>query len=533
MVKLTGSVEPAMDAVTSFLSESPLRTLSISLATAGIAYFVSRKGTSSKKSTHSYPPGPPQLPILGALTSFPGDHFYQRFSEWAELYGDIVHAPIPGMNNVIINSHEVAQEILSKKPQATAGRRVGYFVLQLMGWHWLMAFIQPTEHHANQRKMLRRSIGPQGVAAHDVLTEPAVANLMPKLATYQGDPVTPLQSTLSRVLLTVTYGEKIWDEMGDKLLHWNLEASEYITKALFSFWFVDIFHFLRFIPDWVPGLPFKTIGRESSYFTERVRVEAYKRGLELYKSGTLGHSLLNDFLEEFGDQEDVQDALATLFFAGSDTGRIHDVLQTIAAVTACLHNLFLYPKISKKIYEEIQSVTHGQRLPTVGDRPRLPYTEAFLKESIRWNPFAPLSIPHVNEQDEVIRGYFIPKGTLIHQNLGYMMNDPKVWGDPEVFRPERFLEAGASERPNPLVVVFGYGMRTCPGMYLAERTVLLFVTNIISLFELVPCEGKKIPDPATVEYDDRTTRHPIGFECRFVIRDEKAQNLLKSISIDH
>jgi hypothetical protein len=31
------------------------------------------------------------------------------------------------------------------------------------------------------------------------------------------------------------------------------------------------------------------------------------------KTGTLDHSLLNDLLEEFGDQEDVQDALAILF----------------------------------------------------------------------------------------------------------------------------------------------------------------------------------------------------------------------------
>jgi cytochrome P450 len=41
----------------------------------------------------------------------------------------------------------------------------------------------------------------------------------------------------------------------------------------------------------------------------------------------------------------------------------------------------------------------------------------------------------------------------------YMLNDPKVWGDPEVFRPERFLEDSAVQRPNPLSLAFGYGMR--------------------------------------------------------------------------
>jgi cytochrome P450 len=40
-----------------------------------------------------------------------------------------------------------------------------------------------------------------------------------------------------------------------------------------------------------------------------------------------------------------------------------------------------------------------------------------------------------------------------------MFNDPKVWGDPEEFRPERFLGPEALQRPNPLTVIFGYGTR--------------------------------------------------------------------------
>jgi cytochrome P450 len=91
------------------------------------------------------------------------------------------------------------------------------------------------------------------------------------------------------------------------------------------------------------------------------------------------------------------------------------------------------------MFEEIQSVTYGQRLPKVSDRERLPYSEAVFRETIRKHPFLPigqfifvesrqlvvklrpfivLGIPHVNEQDEVIGGYMIPKGTMIQYNTG-------------------------------------------------------------------------------------------------------------------
>jgi cytochrome P450 len=198
-------------------------------------------------------------------------------------------------------------------------------------------------------------------------------------------------------------------------------------------------------------------------------------------------------------------------------------------------------------------------------------------------------LPHVNSQDEIIRGYFIPKGTVIHQNTRQvlilwgtrfltiysrmMLNDPKVWGDPEVFRPERFLEPDAAQRPNPLVTLFGWGMRyviystmlfesiaknpcpaadsfrVCPGMYFADRVVFHLVATVTSLYKMEPLEGKKRLDPNTVEYEPKMIqyesillghslrahfipyRSPIGFECQFVLRDQKARDLLSTISL--
>jgi hypothetical protein len=45
--------------------------------------------------------------------------------------GDIVYAPLPGMDIVIINSHEIAEELLSKRSSSTGARRPGYLLSDL------------------------------------------------------------------------------------------------------------------------------------------------------------------------------------------------------------------------------------------------------------------------------------------------------------------------------------------------------------------------------------------------------------------
>ncbi|PVF93579.1 cytochrome P450 [Serendipita vermifera] len=511
----------------STILDSPTKTCATSLVGISLGYSAIkglRKVLFDRVGSLSYPPGPPRDFLIGALRSFPKGYFLDGFCQWAETYGDIVYAPLPGMPMIILNSYEVAQELLAKRPNSTAGRRLGYLLSDLVGWNWNLGLVQPGIHHSNQRKMLRRAIGPQRVGSHDPLIESVVAKLMTVLNTFEGNPNDVIQDCIGDMVSKVTYGDQIWDEMGQDLSHWNKDVMSIVNEAAFSFWLVDIFHFLRFIPDWIPGLRFKHLAREGSELNRKIRHEAYKKSLKLYESGTLGHCILHDLLEEFGDNEDVQDATAVLYAAGADS--------TTGGVIQFLHALFLFPDVAQKVFEEIDGVTQGQRLLKVNDRAKLPFTEAVWKEAVRWHPFFPLSAPHVNDQDEVIRGYFIPKGTMIHQNTKQMLNDPKVWGDPKVFRPERFLEPGASQRPNPLTTIFGWGMRVCAGMYLADRVVFHLVTTVISLYKIEPLKGSKIPDPNSIEYTPTTIQQPVDFKCRFVARNEMSQNLLKTISLN-
>ena len=102
--------------------------------------------------------------------------------------------------------------------------------------------------------------------------------------------------------------------------------------------------------------------------------------------------------------------------------------------------------------------------------------------------------------------------------------DETVWGDPDTFRPERFLGSEADSFPNPLIVVFGYGMRcvlfarailfslgicwnrVCPGMYLADRVGFHIGATVAALYDVIPLEGCSRPKLGSIAYTDGVTR---------------------------
>lgn len=87
-----------------------------------------------------------------------------------------------------INSIELAQELLGKRTHTTGGRKIGYMVKHVMGWEWSLPVMDPGPTLLEQRKLLRRGIGPQRIASHNPLIEKATAEMMVKLKTFEGNP---------------------------------------------------------------------------------------------------------------------------------------------------------------------------------------------------------------------------------------------------------------------------------------------------------------------------------------------------------
>jgi methyl farnesoate epoxidase/farnesoate epoxidase len=85
---------------------------------------------------------------------------------------------------------------------------------------------------------------------------------------------------------------------------------------------------------------------------------------------------------------------------------------------------------------------------------------------------------------------------MITINLYSLFQDREHWGDPEVFRPERFLDADGNFVKDEWMIPFGAGKRVCIGEVLARNTLFLFFTSLLQDFWFSVPEGH--PQPSLV-----------------------------------
>ncbi|CAI0440980.1 unnamed protein product [Linum tenue] len=167
----------------------------------------------------------------------------------------------------------------------------------------------------------------------------------------------------------------------------------------------------------------------------------------------------------------------SVIVAGAETSAI--------TLTWVLANLLNHKRVLKLAQEEIDSKVGKDRWVEDSDIESLPYLGAVIKETFRMYPPGPLSFPREASEDITIRGYHVPKGTRFFANFWKLHRDPKVWSDPDQYRPERFLTTNAN------VEVFGHqfeylpfgsGRRGCPGINLGMQITQLTLARLVQGF---------------------------------------------------
>ncbi|ODN04836.1 Methyl farnesoate epoxidase [Orchesella cincta] len=179
-----------------------------------------------------------------------------------------------------------------------------------------------------------------------------------------------------------------------------------------------------------------------------------------------------------------------LFVAGSDT--------TTNTLRFVILYLILHPEVMEKCQKELDTEIGQGRQVGIPDKEKLPYLQAFLLETDRYCSMAPIVTPHCLTKDVVYKGYEIPEGTIIFMNNWGIHRSKERWGDPENFRPDRFIDDNGKVITNDeWFVPFGSGKRRCPGEILARANVFLYTANLLQhySFSVIPGTTKPSDEP--------------------------------------
>ncbi|EIW84358.1 cytochrome P450 [Coniophora puteana RWD-64-598 SS2] len=480
------------------------------------------------------PPGPKQLPFLGAVFDIDSESPWLTYTQWAAKYGDIISCRFFGSQVVVLNSDKAAEDLLDRRSRIYSDRPE-ISTVRLSGWDLDIGFQPYGNEWRLYRRLYQQSFREQKIIDYQSIQLAAAHRLLTNMSNNSDDKLWGLISLCtSSAILSTVYGYEV-NALDDPLFHISDKATEtgfpLLTPEMSII--MDTFPFVKYLPTWFPGTSIVREIQIAKYWSKLFFDYPYNFTMEKMQSNPAFSCVLSETIrssEESGQSMPVRylkKFAGTAFIAGAETAA--SVLHTL--VVALLQN----PVVQKRAQDDIQAVIGNDRLPTFEDRPSLPYIEAMVREALRWNTVLPLGVPHFSTEDDVYEGYFIPKGSTVLSNAWGMSRDPQRYPDPETFRPERFLTKDGELNGDDVRFTFGWGRRICPGRYSAVSAVWIDVASMLAAYTL-----KKAKDENGVEIEpipEWTTgvaRKPKPIPLRIVPRFEpsRLEQMLKEAQHD-
>lgn len=225
------------------------------------------------------------------------------------------------------------------------------------------------------------------------------------------------------VVSIIGWGRRIaskTDPVVERALEFMLQAAQIFVPG--DYW-METIPALQKLPPWIYMLPtaLKGAGQAMNKYWYALSKEGAATSKEMCFSKYV--------LEREKDglrPEEIAQLTANLIGGGVDT--------TTSTMLSFILASIAFPEAIKPAQEEIDRVVGYERSPDWRDEDKLVYVKALVKEVLRWRSVAILGgLPHAPIQDDVYRGYHIPKDTsvivsplLTELNLG----EPLVYPPP-------------------------------------------------------------------------------------------------------
>ncbi|XP_074602388.1 cytochrome P450 2F2-like [Brevipalpus obovatus] len=441
------------------------------------------------------PPGPYGLPILGYLP-FMSENFAGNYIEMGKKYGSPFSIHLGNYDFVVINDWHHANEafqkdeLLARPPDGFAGGLFGEKGLgDLSG--------QPWKDQRRTALHILRDIGFGKSAMEDKISE-EIEMFVKELDKRKGKPFNVLDilsASTSNNICILTYGKRFeYDDEEKKQLDYmtkkSAEGSAFIGLAIAMPYAVKLFKFFGskkykfFMDAAAKAIAFDTaqIGKHQNPEYEHISdyIDGFLEKMKERKAKGLP-------LETF-NLDVLRTNIGALFGAGSTT--------VYATMSWIILFLVKYPHYQSRIREEISRVI-GSRRPSYEDRLLMPFTLAFIYETLRYRTNVPVNLARYSTKDVYVNKTFIPKDTFVVINFYAIDHDPNLWTEPNKFMPEQLLSSDQSKVIiPPHLIPFGAGKRKCIGENLALVELFQYLASLVQRYELKAQDG---PDKVSDE----------------------------------
>ncbi|KZT58511.1 cytochrome P450 [Calocera cornea HHB12733] len=492
----------------------------------GIAFlFIIATWIWHQRSSARLPPGPNPIPIIGN-TALPKDTL-SSFKSWADQYGDIMTLRILGKNLIILNSRKAADELLERRSSSTYARPVYTMAHKIVGMEHFPSQTSDPDKHRTHRRMFATALSPRASEVYWPTEMLEVRKAVRDMLNGPDNYAAAIQRALASIALKIAYGYDI-DNEDDGLIKKIQRMMRILVEVQIPGRFlVDVIPALNYLPTWIPGMKFKRDGEVWAAQIREVEQIPFDRVKQDRAAGIAKPSLVSTLLDQswaVDEENGIKVVAGAIYNAGADT--------TTAAIHNFLAAMVMFPDVQEKAQRELDAIIGRGRPPTMEDRAHLPYCSAVVLETLRWRPVIPAGIPHVFVRDEEFMGYLIPKGSVTLANLWAMSRNAAEYPDPEIFKPERFLEADkhGAENVEKNRFVFGFGRRVCPGIQLADSSLFAAVVSILWTCNISrPSSGSAKPQEmrfGTTLRIHRPNPFPIHITSRFLGAAEQIRDTI-------
>ncbi|XP_046641927.1 cytochrome P450 4C1-like [Daphnia pulicaria] len=444
-------------------------------------------------------PGPKGIPILGNLLELNvGQVEFLRIvhREWVEKHGPIYRGWAGSRSIVCISSPELMEPILASQKLITKGKEYSY----LSRWLGACMFLTTGLRWRSRRRLLTPAFHFQILESFfDVFNDQSHQLIKELDAAAAARPAASVDGSVNVYkILTQCALDIICDSSMGRQVRKREETSGYlhsinrITQIVME----------RSLRPWLDSdllFNLSALGRENQRcvkilhdFTNQV-IQDRKQMLNNNQSDdSVDHVKSQEespkrrlaFLDlliqasENGDKlsdDDIREEVDTFMFAGHDT--------TATAMSWFLYCIARNPEEQKLLFDEVDEVFEDSDRPcTPQDAANLKYLDCCIKETLRMYPSIPGVMRTITEDTE-IGGFVLPAGLSVALLIYGMHRNPKVYPEPDTFKPERFLPEQSANRHPYAFIPFSAGPRNCIGQKYAQFELKVVLSWVLRKFE--------------------------------------------------